>query len=130
MARRALQVVNVALALLTIVLAANSLLFGVSSPIYAGSAIPEIPALDSNLRFLGGLGIGLGLALVWITPKIERHTTTFRILWLCALLGGIGRLVSAAVVGQPPLAMLSFAVIEVPLVPILLYWQHRVARAA
>lgn len=129
MSRTLLQIVNVALALLTVILAGNSLIFGTGSPIYEVGMVPPLPSLDSNLRFMGGLGLGLGLALVWITPRIEVHTTTFRLIWICAFLGGIGRLVSAAQVGQPPLPMIIFATVEVPLVPILIYWQHRVSLA-
>ena len=79
---------------------------------------------------MGGMGLGLALALIWITPSIEKHTLLFRVVWICALLGGIGRIASAVLVGQPPLPMIAFAVIEVPLVPAMIYWQHRVAVAA
>ena len=130
MSRRLLQTVNFVLGLLTIFLAANSLIFGTESPIYEVGAVPPLPSLDSNLRFMGGLGLGLGVALIWITPSIEAHTIVFRLVWMCALLGGIGRLVSAAVIGQPPLPMIIFAAVEVPLVPILIYWQHSVSVAA
>ena len=130
MSRRALQAVNLTLALATIWVAGLSLLFGASSPVYGGVAIPSLAALDSNLRFMGGVGVGLGLALVWITPTIERSTLVFRVVWLCALLGGIGRLISFGIVGVPPLPMLLFAVIEVFGVPALIYWQTLVARRA
>lgn len=127
MSRKALQAVNLILALGTTGLAGMSLLFGAGSPVYGTTSVPESAALDSNLRFMGGLGLGLGLALVWITPAIERHTAIFRLVWLCALLGGIGRLVSLAVTGTPPLPMIVFAAIEVPGVPALIYWQSAVS---
>jgi hypothetical protein len=127
MSRRLLQVTNLILALLTIFLAGASVIFGTNSPIYGSSVISAIPALDSNLRFAGGMGLGLGVALVWITPRIERHTTVFRLVWICALLGGLGRLVSYALVGQPPMPMLVFTLIEVPGAPLLIWWQNAVA---
>lgn len=130
MSRRALQAVNLVLALVTIWIAGLSLIFGGDSPVYGGVEIPVFAALDSNLRFMGGIGVGLGMALLWITPKIEHRTIAFRVVWLCALLGGIGRLISAAVVGAPPLPMIAFTVIEVPGVPALIYWQSSVARSA
>ena len=128
MSRRILQIVNLLLALMTAWLAGMSLVFGVDSPIYGQAEIPDIAALDSNLRFMGGLGLGLALALVWITPRIELHTTVFRLVWMCALLGGIGRLYSVQISGLPPIPMLVFAMIEVPGVPALIYWQSRVSR--
>jgi len=127
MSRRALQLVNSVLALATIWLGGLSVLYGVDSPVYGSASVPAIPALDSNLRFMGGLGVGLGLALLWITPGIERHGSVFRIIWLCALLGGIGRLLSAGVSGLPPMPMMVFAAVEVAGVPALIYWQTRVA---
>lgn len=128
--RRLLQLTNALLALLTIGLAGASLLMGVDSPVYSAVEIPPLPVLDSNLRFFGGMGVGLGIVLLAIVPTIERQTLLFRVIWLCALAGGIGRLISAASVGMPPLPMVLFAALEVPGVPLLIYWQHRVARAS
>ena len=114
------------LALMTIGLAGASLVFGVDNPIY-GNSLEQIPALDSNLRFMGGLGLGLGFALLWITPAIEKHTLLFRLIWICALIGGIGRIVSMVVYGMPPTPIVVFTLIEVPGVPLLIYWQQKVA---
>jgi hypothetical protein len=127
MSRRLLQAANALLGLATVALAGMSLALGAASPVYAGEGVPEIPALDGNLLFFGGMGLGLGLILLWITPSIERNTTLFRAVWICAPLGGIGRLVFMAVVGQPPVPMIVFTALEVPLVPVLLVWQSRVA---
>jgi len=128
MSKRFLQFINALIALMTILLASMSLLFGVNSPVYKGMIIPEIPALDSNLRFFGGLGLGIGLILLWITPRIEKQTIIFRALWICAFLGGIGRIISMFTIGFPPKPMIIFTLIEVPLVPILIYWQWRVSQ--
>ena len=127
MSRRLLQITNLILAILTIGLAGASLVFGVHNPIYDFKEVIENPALDSNLRFMGGMGLGLGLALLWITPAIEKYSLVFRIIWISALLGGVGRLISIYFVGNPPLPMVIFTVIEVPLVPLLIYWQQRVS---
>lgn len=129
MSRTALQAVNVFLALLTIFLGGASLALGAGSPVYPDE-LAVIPTLDSNLRFFGGVGVGLGVSLLWITPAIEKHGTIFRILWLCALAGGIGRIISAFVVGLPPVPVLVFTAIEVPGVPLLIFWQMKVAKAA
>jgi uncharacterized protein YjeT (DUF2065 family) len=128
MSKRLLQFINALIAIMTIVLASMSLLFGVNSPVYNEAINTEIPALDSNLRFFGGLGLGIGLVLLWITPRIEKRTIIFRALWICAFLGGIGRIVSMFTIGFPPKPMIIFTFIEVPLVPILIYWQWRVSQ--
>lgn len=129
MSRRLLQIVNAIIAVLTIALAAMSMGLGANSPIYGSHPLPEIPVLDSNLRFFGGLGLGIGLVLLWITPTIEKRTILFRSLWLCALLGGIGRLISMIIVGLPPKPIVIFTIIEVPLVPVLIYWQWKISKS-
>jgi len=130
MSKRLLQFINALIAIMTVLLASMSLLFGVESPVYKDVIIPAIPVLDSNLRFFGGLGLGIGLMLLWITPRIEKHTVIFRALWICAFLGGIGRIISMATIGFPPKPMIIFTLIEVPLVPILIYWQWKISKAA
>lgn len=130
MSRRLLQATTALLGLATLALGGMSLALGARSPVYAGSAVPELPALDSNLRFFGGLGIGLGALLLWMVPTIERRTVLFRAVWICAFIGGLGRVWSMFAVGLPPLPMTVFTAIEVPLVPLLLVWQAAVARRA
>jgi len=128
MSKKLLQILNAGIAILTIGLASLSLIYGVKSPVYQGANIPDLPTLDSNLRFFGGLGLGIGIALLWITPKIEKHTLLFRTIWLITLLGGNGRIVSMVLVDLPPTPVMVFTLIEVPLVPLLIYWQWKVSK--
>lgn len=102
LSRRLLQAISLLLAVATSLVAGMSLVSGTDSPAYGEAFVPSNPALDSNLRFLGGTGVGLALTLVWITPRIEDHTALFRGVWGCAFLGGFGRLLSAVIVGRPP----------------------------
>jgi uncharacterized protein YjeT (DUF2065 family) len=55
-------------------------MFGLGDPIYAAAKIPANALLDSNLRFFGGVWLGLGLALYWLIPGIDRQTVLFRVL--------------------------------------------------
>lgn len=104
--------------------------FGVHSPLYASANLPDFPILDSNLRFFGGMGFGLGLFLLWIIPSLERQAVLFRAVWLCAFLGGVGRLISLAAVGSPSSLLIGFTVIEVIGAPGFIYWQHRLAQSS
>jgi hypothetical protein len=105
-------------------------MMGVADPIYAGAGLPAHALLDSNLRFLGGLWLVLGLALFWLIPRIERETTLFRVLWLMIFAGGVGRLLSMAFVGLPPLPFVGFTVLEVIGAPFFIAWQASSPKAA
>ena len=128
MGRRALQIATAALALVPILTGIITML-GVSDPLYASSGVPALPVLDSNLRFFGGVWLGLGLALLWLVPRIESESALFRVVWGGIFLGGIGRLLSMVMVDLPPLPFVGFTALEVIGAPLFVYWQHRVATA-
>ncbi len=128
MGRRALQIATAVLALIPILTGIITML-GVSDPLYASSSVPALPVLDSNLRFFGGLWFGLGLALLWLVPRIESESVLYRVVWAGIFLGGIGRLLSIVMVGAPPLPFVGFTLLELIGAPLFVYWQHRVAVA-
>jgi uncharacterized protein YjeT (DUF2065 family) len=100
-------------------------MFGLSDPIYAAAKIPANALLDSNLRFFGGVWLGLGLALYWLIPSIERQTVLFRVLWGMIFLGGIGRSLSIIFLGWPPLPFVGFTALEIIGAPFFIWWQAR-----
>ncbi len=102
-------------------------LFGIHDPIYASAALPEHALLDSNLRFLSGIWLGLGLAVYWMLPNIAKHTTLFRALWGMIFIGGLGRLLSMFAVGWPPAPFIGFTVLEIVGAPLFVAWQTAVA---
>jgi hypothetical protein len=104
--------------------------FGLGDPIYASAGIPANALLDSNLRFFGGVWLGLGIALYWLIPNIEKQTILFRVLWGMIFLGGIGRLLSMIFLGLPPLPFIAFTALEIVGAPFFIWWQARVARTA
>ena len=127
MSRSILQLLNAIVAIATVVLAGMQVLFGVQSPMY-GVADLHDPVLDSNLRFFGGMALVLGLTLLWILPAIERRTTLYRLVWACAFLGGIGRVVSWVSIGAPPPRIAAMTVLEVVGAPVFVWWQARIAK--
>ena len=58
---RLLQGLTGVLALIPILTGAITMM-GVHDPLYAALDLPGNPLLDSNLRFLGGVGLGLTIA--------------------------------------------------------------------
>jgi hypothetical protein len=84
--------------------------------------------LDSHFRYLSGLLVGLGLALAWCVPSIERRTALFRALGLIVILGGLARLLGLVLDGAPGTGHVFGLAMELGIVPLLLLWQARVAR--
>ncbi|MBR0798196.1 DUF4345 domain-containing protein [Bradyrhizobium jicamae] len=129
MGKRALQIITALLALVPILTGVITML-GVHDPLYASAGVPALPVLDSNLRFFGGVWFGLGIAMLWLVPRIESQTVLYRVIWGAIFLGGIGRLLSMPLIGSPPLPFIGFTALELIGAPLFVYWQDRVATAA
>lgn len=127
MNKRPLQITTAILAAIP-VLTGIITMFGLGDPIYASAGLPANALLDSNLRFFGGIWLGLGLALYWLIPNIDKHTVLFRALWGMVFLGGVGRLLSMFLLDWPPVPFIAFTVLEIVGAPIFIAWQTRLAR--
>jgi len=103
-------------------------MFGLSDPIYASAGLPANVLLDSNLRFFGGVWFGLGLAMFWLVPKIEKQTILFRTIWGMNFLGGVGRLISMLLQALPPIPFIGFTILEIAGAPIFVLWQACLAK--
>ncbi len=101
---------------------------GLQDPLYASAGMPQNVLLDSNLRFFSGVWLGLGLALFWLIPNIEKQTVLFRAIWGAIFLGGVGRLLSMLLLSAPPLPFIGFTILEIVGAPLFVWWQARVAR--
>ena len=128
MDKRGLQVASAILAAIPVVTGIIGLL-GTSDPLYELKGQPDV-LLDSNLRFFGGLWLGLGIAMYWLVPRIDTQTVLFRALWGIIFLGGIGRLISMLAVAAPPVPFIGFTVLEIVGAPLLVLWQARLAQRA
>lgn len=85
--------------------------------------------LDSHVRYLSGLLLGIGLVFWSLVPRLDTATRVVRILTLIVFIGGLGRLVSLFVSGVPSIGMQFGLVMELVVTPLLCLWQSRVARA-
>ena len=123
---------QIATGLLGIIPVATGLLgmMGVHDPVYVAADVPPIVLLDTNLRFFSGVWVGVGLALWWLIPTIQRQTVLFRVLWGMIFIGGIGRLLSMIMLAWPPIPFVVFTAIEIVGAPLFIWWQSRVARFA
>jgi hypothetical protein len=131
MSRRALQWTTGCLSLIPI--ATGTLgLSGLKDPLYVAFGVVPNALLDSNLRFFSGFWLGGGIAMLWVVPRIEKEGTLFRALWGMIFLGGVGRLVSLAFAGVPPVPLVPvLGVLALELIgsPLFVLWQLRLARA-
>jgi hypothetical protein len=121
---------QIVMGLLGIIPVATGLLgmMGVHDPVYVAAGVPPIVLLDTNLRFFSGVWVGLGLALWWLIPTIERQTVLFRLLWGMIFIGGIGRLLSMIMLEWSPVPFVGFTAIEIVGAPLFIWWQSHVAR--
>src|ERR1700730_759687 len=87
MSKRSLQIACAVLAAIPVVTGILGM-SGISDPLYASAGLPPNVLLDSNLRFFGGVWFGLGVAMYWMIPSIEKQTVLFRALWGMIFLGG------------------------------------------
>jgi Domain of unknown function (DUF4345) len=125
--KRGLQIVTAVLASIPVATGLISM-FGIDDPLYSSAALPRSTLLDGNLRFFGGIWFGLGIAMYWLIPKIEKQTSLFRALWSMVFVGGVGRLISMIVLGLPPAPFVGFAILEIVGAPLIVLWHARVAK--
>lgn len=124
--RAALQIA-VALACLVPILAG---LDGVLRGAAMVKVTPPPADLDSHFRYLSGIFLMLGMAFASTIPAIERQGPRFRLLGAMVVMGGIARLLSWIMVGEPSLPHRFGLGMELLVVPLLMLWQARVARLA
>ncbi len=86
------------------------------------------PGLDSHVRYLSGLLLGVGLAYWSTVPSITTAGARFRLLTAIVFTGGLARLLGVLEHGPPPAPMLFGLAMETVVTPCLCLWQWRVER--
>lgn len=86
------------------------------------------PDLDSHMRYLSGLLLGIGVGFVACVPRIEARGVLFRALGLIVVVGGLARALSVAEVGAPGLEHRLALAMELGATPLLVLWQARIGR--
>ena len=121
--RRALQIAVALAAVVPIVAGAAGALVGARiAGDWPGAS------LDSHVRYLSGLLLGIGLAYWAMVPRIERRRTLFAALSAIVVLGGLARLLGLLLVAERPGPIMQAALLmELVVTPLLALWQGRVA---
>ena len=126
--RRGLQIVLGTLAAIPFASGAAGVLVGPRAlPGHDGSVPPD---LDSAYRYTHALWFTAAPVLWSAIPRIERETTTLRVVSGAVFLGGLARLVAWRATGRPHPLLVGATGLELLGIPVLLAWQRRVARLA
>lgn len=127
MSKRLLQIVLAVLSL-------SPLSFGTLGALKGGAwlahGMPVHPDLDSHFRYVSGIFLFLGVALLTCIPRIEERTERFRLIAFAVMLGGLARLVGVLTEGAPGTAHLVGLGVELIVTPLVVVWQARVSSAA
>lgn len=86
--------------------------------------------VDSHMRYLSGLLFAIGLGFWSTVPNVESRGPRFRMLTAIVVVGGLGRLTSLILVGNPSVAMIAGLAMELVVTPLLALWRERVERLA
>jgi hypothetical protein len=131
MNKKTLQFVLAVLGLIPIITGGLSILLGMQALVVLGDPIPTEAVnnivLDSETRFLGAIWFGIGVAIYWLIPSIDKQIALFRLIAGSIFLGGIGRLLSAFLVGVPPVHFFVFIVLELIGMPLLVLWHSYIS---
>lgn len=124
--RRAFQIAVLVGGLVPVGAGAAGVAFGVD--FVGGLAGPDVVSLDSHVRYLSGLLLGIGIAFWAAAPQPEAHTARFRLLTAIVFLGGLARLQGLFLMGAPSAGMRFGLIMELVVTPALCLWQARIAR--
>lgn len=128
------KIVTLLLSVIALLTGAMDIIIGVSGQANIGvgtaAAAPFDPVLDSQIRFLGAVWLGLGAIQLVCLGNIRRYGIILQLCFAIIVLGGIGRVVSLVQVGLPETSTASTFIavaltIELLLVPLAWLALHR-----
>ncbi|GGK16531.1 hypothetical protein GCM10010124_06400 [Pilimelia terevasa] len=125
--RRGLQVLVAVLACVPVGTGLLDVLGGVA--VLPGPPPSTSPDLESNYRFFATVWCGVGLTLAWTVPRVERAGAVLRAIGGAIFVGGLVRLLAAALHGLPHPIFVTAAAVELAAPPLVVWWQAQVARA-
>lgn len=121
------KITTALLSLIALLTGAMDVIVGVAGQanigVGAAAAAPFDPVLDSQVRFLGAVWLGLGAVQLFCLGDLRRYGAILQLCFAIVVLGGIGRVLSLIQVGQPasgtgPSFIFVALAIELVLVPL------------
>ena len=99
------KITTALLSLIALLTGAMDVIVGVAGQanigVGAAAAAPLDPVLDSQVRFLGAVWLGLGAIQLFCLGDLRRYGTILQLCFASVVLGGVGRVLSLIQVGQP-----------------------------
>ena len=126
-AARERRLLQITIALAGFVPVGAGLLGGLLGSAMTGDPVASI-SIDSHVRYLSGLLLGIGLAFWECIPQIEQRGSRVRLLTAIVFLGGVMRLIGLISVGVPGGGMVFGLCMELVVTPLVCLWQRRVSR--
>ncbi|WGW11791.1 DUF4345 domain-containing protein [Saxibacter everestensis] len=123
MQQRALIIV---LAVLGAVAVCSGLYGIILGPALAPGGSSTSSSVDSEYRFVNVFWLGAGAALWWSIFRLRERRDVTRTMLALAFIGGLARLLSVFVVGWPNPVFVASMVLELVVVPLILWWHARV----
>jgi len=116
----------VVLAVLGAVPVGTGLLAIIGGPTLAPGGGPTTASIDSEYRFVNVFWLAAGLILWWTLRRASARALVTRVVLVIAASGGIARLISWAIVGPPHPVFIATIVLELVIVPLVIWWHSRV----
>ena len=108
-------------------MAVGSGLYGtILGPAWAPGGSPTSPSVDSEYRFVNVFWLAAGASVWWSLFRLRERATVLRTMLVLAFVGGLARLLSVFVVGWPNPVFTGSMVLELGVVPLVLWWHVRV----
>lgn len=115
------------------VLGAVSIASGLSGIIFGPEGVPggapTTASVDNEYRFTNAFWLAAGAALWWSLFRLPERRNVTRVVLVIAFLGGFARLVSVGVMGWPHPVFIAALILELVVVPLVIWWHVRVVGA-
>ncbi|WP_341945084.1 DUF4345 domain-containing protein [Microbacterium sp. LWH11-1.2] len=113
------------LAVLGAVAVASGLYAIIFGPTSVPGGSPTSSSVDSEYRFVNVFWLAAGVAVWWSLFRLRERATVLRTMLVLAFIGGLARVLSAVVTGWPHPVFIASTVLELVVVPLVLWWHVR-----